>query len=256
MTESDKERFSMRVCVDEVRISADVYIDSGETESAAELELIVPDKDYQVVKNLYDHLCQFALIYGENLQGLFQTDRYNYMSCFIRDVSAFRSEFEQEEVLKPLFSHDKGETAHFILSFPEIANYEGKEPVKKAFIDIIQKHVVTLNDYEWGAFVEQALSGSTVGCGINIKTGEVIDYENERDTIIKLTREEFVKSNLTDSFESRFYVRPLFTRAEVIGEIEGHSVWFSSSGYYFYWNQETEYMLESWLTFPAYPYGW
>ncbi|QGY10471.1 hypothetical protein F6P96_22940 (plasmid) [Escherichia coli] len=25
---------------------------------------------------------------------------------------------------------------------------------------------------------------------------------------------------------------------------------------YFYWNEETEFLLESWLTYPSYPYGW
>ncbi|ECZ2944982.1 hypothetical protein F7T25_15995 [Salmonella enterica] len=131
-----------------------------------------------------------------------------------------------------------------------------KEPVKNTFIEIIQEHVVALDDVQWNSFVERALSGNTVGFGVNLKTGEYVDIENERDKIIKLTREEFVKANLTDSFETDFYVNRLFNRAEKIGEIDGHSVWFNPNGFYFYWNKETEYMLESWLTFPAYPYGW
>lgn len=50
--------------------------------------------------------------------------------------------------------------------------------------------------------------------------------------------------------------KPLLYKAEVIGEIDGYSVCFNSRGFYFYWNKETEYLLEIWLTFPAYPYGW
>ena len=76
MTESDKERFNNRVCVGQVIISADVYVTPVMTESAAEVELIVPNEDYQKVMDLYDRICQFALLHGEDLQGLFQTDRY------------------------------------------------------------------------------------------------------------------------------------------------------------------------------------
>lgn len=37
MNKSEKERFNNRVCVGQVRISADVYINSGMSESAAEV---------------------------------------------------------------------------------------------------------------------------------------------------------------------------------------------------------------------------
>ncbi len=52
------------------------------------------------------------------------------------------------------------------------------------------------------------------------------------------------------------YVQNLNQLSKIIGDIDGYPVWFEDSGYYFYWNKETEYLLESWLTFPAYPYGW
>lgn len=256
MTESEKERFNKRVCVGNLLVSADVYVTPGMTESAAEVELTIPDDDYQNEMDLYDRICQFALLHGEDLQGLFQTDRYYYMSCFVRDIATFKAEFENEEMLKPLFNHGKGETAEFLISFPEKMNYDGKEAIKAGFIDIIQKHVDTLDDNAWDYFESRALTGSTVSCGFNIKTGEWIDFDSERDNIIKLTRQEYVKSNLTDSFEDDWYVRRFFNRAEKIGEIDDHPVWFSPDGFYFYWNKETEYLLESWLTFPAYPYGW
>lgn len=44
--------------------------------------------------------------------------KYEYMSCFVRDVAAFRSNFESEELLKPLFNHDKGDTVEFVISVP------------------------------------------------------------------------------------------------------------------------------------------
>ncbi|EEH0770583.1 hypothetical protein GRJ39_004819 [Salmonella enterica] len=44
--------------------------------------------------------------------------------------------------------------------------------------------------------------------------------------------------------------------AEAIGEIDGFQVFYNSRGFYFYWNEETKFLLESWLTYPSYPYGW
>lgn len=256
MTESDKERFNKRVCVGQLLVSADVYVTPVMTESAAEVELIVPDEDYQKAMDLYDRICQFVLLHGEDLQGLFQTSRYYYMSCFVRDVEAFKKEFEKEEELKPLFNHDKGDTAEFLISFPEKANYDDKESVKQSFLEIIQKHVDSLDELTWSDFEHRALTGATLDIGITLQTMECINPDNERDKIKKLSRKDFVASNLTDSFEVDFYVNPLFNKAEKIGEIDSYSVWFNSRGFYFYWNKETEYLLESWLTFPAYPYGW
>ncbi|MCL5500250.1 hypothetical protein [Escherichia coli] len=256
MTESDKERFNNRVCVGQVIISADVYVTPVMTESAAEVELIVPNEDYQKVMDLYDRICQFALLHGEDLQGLFQTDRYYYISCFARDIEAFKKEFENEEELKSLFNHNKGETAGFLISFPEKANYDDKDIVKKLFLEITQKHVDSLDELTWGNFEHRAFTGGTVGFGINPHTMERINFDDERDKITKLSRKDFVASNLTDSFEDDFYVSPLFEGAQKIGEIDNNPVYFNSRGFYFYWNKQTEYLLESWLTFPAYPYGW
>ncbi|MEB5981811.1 hypothetical protein [Enterobacter vonholyi] len=117
--EIEKERFNNRVCVREVRVSAERFVSSLMTESAAEVDIVVPDSDYQSMKNLYDRLCQYAVMHGEDLQELFQTDSYQYMSCFVHDIEAFKKEFEKEEELKPLFNHDKGDTAEFLISFPE-----------------------------------------------------------------------------------------------------------------------------------------
>lgn len=245
MRKTDQQRFHNRI-KGELLISADIYINSSTTESASEVNLIVPDENYQKEMDLYNRICQFALLHGEDLQGLFQTERYKYMSCFVRDTEKFKSEFENEEVLKPLFNHDKGETAEFLISFPEKANYDGKEAIKNAFLDIIQKHVVTIDNKKWKSFVEQA------------KEGQIVDvqFESCRADIEIKTREDFVKSNLTDQFEPEFYIKPLLLHAQKVGEVDGHSVWFNPNGFYFYWNKETEFLLESWLTFPAYPYGW
>lgn len=256
MTESEKELFSKRLYVRQVLISADFFVTPVMTESAAVVDIIVPDSEYRILLELYNRICQFSLLHGEDLQELFQTNKYIYMSCFIRDVAAFKSEFECEEVLEPLFNHGKGETAMFVISFPKKPNFGNKELINDSFISIIQKHVVQINDSEWQSFVERASSGTMVDFGIDLATGASVDLDNERGKIIKLTREEFIKSNIADSFEPDFYVNRLFRRAERIGEIDGHSVWFNSRGFYFYWNEETEYLLESWLTYPAYPYEW
>ncbi|ENA6313156.1 TPA: hypothetical protein MCA86_004987 [Klebsiella pneumoniae] len=53
-----------------------------------------------------------------------------------------------------------------------------------------------------------------------------------------------------------YYVERLYSGAKEIGNINGFNVWFNERGFYFYWNEETEFLIESWLTFPAYPYGW
>lgn len=131
MNNSDLERFNKRICVGEVLVSADIYVTPVMTESAAEVELIVPNDDYQKEMDLYDRICQFALLHGEDLQGLFQTDRYYYISCFVREIEAFKTEFESDEMFKPLFNHGKGETAEFLISFPEKANYDDKDRIKK-----------------------------------------------------------------------------------------------------------------------------
>ena len=55
---------------------------------------------------------------------------------------------------------------------------------------------------------------------------------------------------------ARFSSRTLYILAKEIGNINGFNVWFNERGFYFYWNEETEFLIESWLTFPAYPYGW
>lgn len=246
LNEIEKERFNNKMCACQVHISADIFVSPLVTERAAEVELTVPDDDYQKEMALYDRICQFALLYGEDLKGLFQNDTYQYISCFIHDISAFRHEFETEELLTPLFNHNKGETAMFVISFPETYNYVDKELVKKSFLDITQKHVITLDECYWSYYIQRVFSGPVVS----------VDFENERDNIIDFTREELVKKNLTESFEPELYVNSLFYKSQKIGEIDGYYVWFNERGFYFYWNEKTEYILESWLTFPAYPYGW
>ncbi|EAY1659367.1 hypothetical protein NLB09_004342 [Salmonella enterica] len=115
MNESDKKRFNMRI-PGEALVSAEVY--SGSISSAAEVCITEPV--------LYRRICDYVLLNGTDLQELFQTDRYLYMSCFIRDVTGFKAEFENDESLKPLFGHGKGETAEFLISFPEETNQDGK----------------------------------------------------------------------------------------------------------------------------------
>lgn len=247
MTESGKERFSMRI-IGELLVWDYLKNDNGTTDIGANVNITEPA--------LYERISQYALLHGEDLQGMFKDEKYEYMSCFIRDVEKFRTEFENEEVLKPLFNHGKGKTAEFLISFPEKANYDNKEPVKKAFLNIIQTHVDTLDELTWGNFEHRAFTGNTVGSGINSKTMELINFDDERDKITKLSRKDFVASNLTDSFEVDFYVNPLFKDAQEIGEIDDYPVYFNQRGFYFYWNKQTEFLLESWLTFPAYPYGW
>lgn len=120
--EIEKERFNNRVSVREVRVSADIFVSSLMTESAAEVDIVVPDSDYRSLQNLYDRLCQYAVMHGEDLQELFQTDSYQYMSCFIRDVESFVAEFGRENALKPLFNHGKGRMDEFLISFPGTHN--------------------------------------------------------------------------------------------------------------------------------------
>lgn len=112
MPESDKERFSKRL-VGEVRVSADIRIaGTTTTQNAAEVKITDPA--------LYDRISQYALRHGEDLQSWrFRDSKYEYVSCFIRNVVAFRATFFDEEELKPLFNHGRGKTAEFLISFPE-----------------------------------------------------------------------------------------------------------------------------------------
>lgn len=256
MNNSEKERFNNRVCVGQVRISADVYINSGMSESAAEVEIKVPDEDYQEKLDLYDRLCQFALLHGEHLQELFQTSSYYYISCFVHNIDAFKNEFNKYEALNPLFNHAKCDTAEFLMSFPERRNYEAQEPVKDAFLKIIKKHVNTLDDATWRGFEHRALTGVTEGGGIDLTKKETFKFDDERYKITTLSREDFVQNVSSSAFEVGYYTKPLFKGAEAIGEIDGFQVFYNSRGFYFYWNEKTEFLLESWLTYPSYPYGW
>ncbi|WP_323086498.1 hypothetical protein [Providencia alcalifaciens] len=108
----DTEYFNSRI-LGGVLVSADIFTSPCVSESAA--EVIISDPD------LYEKICHYAFLNGEDLQSLFQDDEYTYMSCFIRDVKAFQSAFENERVMKELFNHDKGNTDHFLISFPEMS---------------------------------------------------------------------------------------------------------------------------------------
>ncbi|HAW0459864.1 TPA: hypothetical protein JLS11_004455 [Escherichia coli] len=110
MTKYDKERFNKRIS-GEVQISADIRINDFMTESATYITITEP--------SLYKRICQYALQHGEDLQGMFKNKKYEYMSCFVRDVATFRANFENEETLKPLFNHGKGDTVEFVISAPE-----------------------------------------------------------------------------------------------------------------------------------------
>ncbi|EOM7383230.1 hypothetical protein ACMC57_004013 [Escherichia coli] len=110
MTKYDKERFNKRIG-GEVQISADIRINDFMTESATYVTI--------TESSLYERICQYALQHGEDLQGMFKDERYEYMSCFVRDVAAFKANFESEEMLKPLFNHGNGDTVEFVISVPE-----------------------------------------------------------------------------------------------------------------------------------------
>ncbi|EJO8884972.1 hypothetical protein NUF17_003916 [Escherichia coli] len=119
MSESEKSRFHNRIR-GVTLVSADIRISDFVTESA--VYVTVTDL------SLYDRICQYVCRYGEDLQGIFKDEKYEYMSCFVRDVAAFRTEFENEEILKPLFNHNKGETVEFVVSFPELSVPDGRTP--------------------------------------------------------------------------------------------------------------------------------
>ncbi|EBM9948429.1 hypothetical protein S576_23640 [Salmonella enterica subsp. enterica serovar Give] len=112
MTESDKERFNGRIGR-EVIVWDYLKNDNGTADIGADVKI--------TESLLYDRISQYALLYGEDLQGMFKNEKYEYISCFIRDVAAFRTEFENEEVLDALFNHGKGETVEYLISFPEKA---------------------------------------------------------------------------------------------------------------------------------------
>ncbi|END7291855.1 hypothetical protein ABMS78_003614 [Escherichia coli] len=247
MTKNDKERFNKRIS-GELQISADIPVSDLMTEGAAYVTI--------TESSLYERVCQYALQHGEDLQGMFKDEKYEYMSCFVRDVAAFRSNFESEELLKPLFNHDKGDTVEFVISVPEKRVEDYGDIVRKEFVDIIQQHVITINNKLWKKFVKQAMTGTTLYIGFDINTGAMVDPEDERDTILKSSRQEFVRTTTFDSFQPDYYVERLYSGAKEIGNINGFNVWFNERGFYFYWNEETEFLIESWLTFPAYPYGW
>lgn len=122
----DTEYFNSRI-LGGVLVSADIFTSPCVSESAA--EVIISDPD------LYEKIWRYAFLNGEDLQSLFQDDEYAYMSCFIRDVKAFQSEFENEDSLKKLFQHDKGSTDYYLISFPETKRQTQK--VKENYSDMM-----------------------------------------------------------------------------------------------------------------------
>jgi glycerol-3-phosphate dehydrogenase len=58
LNEIEKERFNNKVCA-KVRISADIFVSSLMTESAAEVDIVVPDTESQVLLDLYVRICKF-----------------------------------------------------------------------------------------------------------------------------------------------------------------------------------------------------
>lgn len=118
MTKHDKERFNKRIG-GEVQISADIHVSDFMTEGAAYVTITESTES-----SLYERVCQYALQHGEDLQGMFKNEKYEYMSCFVRDVAAFRANFDNEEMLKALFNHGKGDTVEFVISVPEKYNHD------------------------------------------------------------------------------------------------------------------------------------
>ncbi|KMK87262.1 hypothetical protein KCQ_05616 [Pectobacterium atrosepticum ICMP 1526] len=119
MSKLDQLRFHKRIVGGGVLISADGYINPITTQSLAEVNVTEP--------LLYERISQYAYLNGEDLQGMFKTKKFLYMSCFIRDVSGFKSAFGNEVSLNPLFNNDRGGTAEFVISFPEGLNYDDDE---------------------------------------------------------------------------------------------------------------------------------
>lgn len=87
MSKSDKESFNTRIG-SEVILWDYLKTDNGIADIGAEITVKDPD--------LYDRISHYSLVHGEDLQGMFKNDKYLYMSYFIRDVPAFRNEFELE----------------------------------------------------------------------------------------------------------------------------------------------------------------
>ncbi|WP_282677565.1 hypothetical protein [Serratia marcescens] len=129
------------------------------------------------------------------------------------------------------------------------------ECIKSWFLRCISEHVVSLDERMWNQFIQKSMTGKTVSFGIDTKTGEVVAPEDLRQEIDSQSRVELVEKNLMDSREPDFYADELKKGADQIGEIDGSPIWFHASGYYFYWEPESECLLESWLTFPVCPYG-
>lgn len=250
MNDQQKKEISERV-YDHLLISADAFTCSSITENIAQIKL-----DYDADSTLYKRVSDYAVTHGRDLQELFATDHYYYESCFIFDVAHFRRFFNDDERIASLFNHSDVQIAEILISFPDRVNYDNKEDILKQFREIISAHVVTIEEYQWDFFESRALTGSTVGSGLNLATGEIYDPEDDRNLILTLSRQDYVTKNITSSFEPEAYVANLLTDAQVIGAVGDHPVIYSKRGYYLYWNKDSEYTIESWLTFPAYPVGW
>lgn len=124
MTELDKKRFDSRI-LGKVIVSAEIQCGANSIESAAEA--------YITESSLYERICEYSILHGEDLQGLFKTDNYTYMSLFINNVEAFHAEFFGEDLLHELFNHNKRETVTYLISYPENMLKPSKEITERCF---------------------------------------------------------------------------------------------------------------------------
>ncbi|HHU1575929.1 TPA: hypothetical protein ACUA4C_004833 [Escherichia coli] len=240
MNDEQKQEIKERI-FDHVLISGDVYVSSCVSESAVELK-VEPENEI----SLYKRLIEYVLMHGENLQELFFNETYCYESCFIKDVKHFKESFSDVARFHSLFNHDKGDTSEFVVSFPFRLNFDNKEDVNNKFKDIISEHVISISDEQWSVYKSMALNDPS----------SMPDANFGRDFINTMSRQEFAKRNTISSFEYYHYIGRLLKMGEAIGEIDGSPVIYSENGYYLYWNEDTRYTLESWLTFPAFPREW
>lgn len=198
----DTEYFNSRI-LGGVLVSADIFKSPCVSESA--VEVTISDHD------LYEKISQYAFLNGEDLQSLFQDDEYAYMSCFIRNVKAFQSEFENEDSLKELFQHDKGSTDYYLISFPEIKRQTQK--VKENYSDMMLQAEILFKHIDNDKLAKIVLEN--LDCNVLITGGKGLESKFLLEKNNFDVQYLFSKSNINNEIIKRIDFKGDFDSAEL-----------------------------------------
>lgn len=193
---------------------------------------------YDIVRFLFKYVLS-------NNSNEISDNQYLYAS-FNLNKKEFLSHFENnldEKTVKEITQITKDNIKLFI------SYNENRTVIKKysnKFCDIIKKHVRKIPNEKWDYYASIAQNGTLF----------TEEFENERDDIINLSREDFVESWIVETQIGAYDSIKLDRELEKVGEIDGENVYYHPEGIYFYDNKKIGLSFNVILTSPAHIQNW